>query len=168
MLAGFGVVGEGCAIRARFSVYGAQEAGGPEFVWGAEFGGGEVPVCEVGCFLQFGVAVGGWGVGGGEVGAGGDVGCYVWVCGDVEVGGDDDGDAVCEGVGGESGEEGGEGEGVEGGHGEAALGCAVERGDMMELDGLLIISSEERENLCVECDVLRGRALRRVIISRMS
>ena len=64
-----------------------------------ELGGCEIPVGEVGGFLQLGVAVGAKG-GVGDVGAGGDVGCHVWVGGDVEVGGHDDGDAVCEDVGG--------------------------------------------------------------------
>ena len=32
----------------------------------------------------------------------------------------------------------------------------------------LHISSDERKNLCVECDVLRERRLPRVILSRMS
>ena len=118
MLAGFGVVGEGGAVWAWLSVYGAQEAGRPEFVWGAEFGGREVPVCKVGGFLQLGVAVGAWGVVG-EVGAGGDVGCHVWGGGDVETGRDDDGDAVCEGVSGE-GEEGREWEKVDGEHAKSA------------------------------------------------
>ena len=105
---------------AWLAVYGAQEAGGPEFVGGAEFGGREVPVCEVGCFLEFGVAVGARGVVG-EVGAGGDVGCYVWVGGDVEAGRNDDGDAVCKGGRGE-GEEGCKREEGKGEHAESAQG----------------------------------------------
>ncbi len=90
--------GPGRAVWAWLLIYGAQEAGGPELLRGAEFGGREVPVGEVGGFLEFGVAVGGRGVGR-DVGAGGDVGGCVWVGGDVEVGGDDDGDAACEGRG---------------------------------------------------------------------
>ena len=98
--AGCVVVGHGAEIGAGVSIYGAQVAGGPEFLRGAEFGGCEVPVGEVGGFLQLGVAVRGWGVGGSEVGAGRDVGGHVWVGGDIEAGGDDDGNAICEGVGG--------------------------------------------------------------------
>ena len=67
--------------------------------------------------MQFGVAVGGRGVGG-EVGAGGDVGGHVWVGGDVEIGGNNDGDAICEGVGDDS-EEGCEWEKAEGEHAES-------------------------------------------------
>ena len=83
---------------------------------GAELRGGEVPVGEVGGFLQLGIAVGGRGVVG-EVGAGGDAGGNVWVGGEVETGGDDDRDAACEGVGDE-GEEGCEWEKVDGEHAE--------------------------------------------------
>ena len=68
--------------------------------------------------MQLGVAVGARGVVG-EVGAGGDVGCHVWGGGDVETGGNDDGDAICDGVSGE-GEEGHEWEKVDCEHAEAA------------------------------------------------
>ena len=121
---GGGGVGQGGAVWARLAVDGAEEAGGPELVRGAELGGGQVPAGEVGSFLQLGVAVGGRGVVAGEVGARGDVGGHVGVGGDVEVGGHDDGDAVCEGVG-EEGDEGGEREKVQGHRVQSAW---VERG----------------------------------------
>lgn len=82
---------------------------GEELSWGADFGEGGVEVFEVGGYSEFGEARDCGGVGGGYGCAGGEVGGYVWVCGEVEAWRDDDGDAGGENEGKDGGQEEGEG-----------------------------------------------------------